>query len=901
MKKNKSIFRCLILLLLFVMNEALMAQESAIYAGGPVYYHRDYAIDELRNSGFTTVIVWTIHIQANGDLTFNGEFPLVENGVYVGDQLYPNFPDDIAMLKTAPTSITRVEFGLSAAGSGTFAAVQDFYNSEGFGPGTTLYENFSALKNAIPDIDAFNNDDESTYHVASAVAFTKMLAELGFKNAIVPYTNSGFWSALVSQVNADYPGNIDRNYLQCYAGGSGNNPCSPSWDFGIPVYPGMWGGPGHSSTASVENQMNSWQNNCGITGGFMWIYDDFDNSPNVAAYAAAINNALAPAGAPGNASAPNPPNGTTDVNTGTTLTWTAGSGAASHDVYFGTDPALGPSDFQGNQPTTSFVPGMLNVNTTYYWRVDEVNLAGTTTGAVWSFTTAATIAIDHTDPVGTGTITARAAIHAGEGADRAFDNLYTNGTQNTDWSKWLDNGGVPGAADPSWIQIQLPASVIVDQLVMISGNDEPGRDPEDFNIQGSNDGISWTTLGNWSGETWASRFQQREFSFTNTEYYTHYRINITKNNNNINMTQICEIQLLGPQGTANDNPPGVASSPNPADGAVNTDLSLSLNWTAGSGATSHDVYFGTSANPPFVGNQGGTSYSTGVISPNTTYYWRIDEVNAHGTTTGAVWSFTTGSGSECTDCIDFNAVTIASYSNQDANGTYYIEDGGATAHLVNNTWKRTTQTYTITANTVVEFEFMSTAQGEIHGIGFDENNSLSSNRIFKVHGTQNWGIGTYDNYSTIGNYTTYTIPVGSFYTGNAMYLILVNDNDSGSGNNSYFRNIRIYEDTGAKMIAANAVQTILDEPDDEPMEVSGTPLAVYPNPFTDHITLRLPVDHEFTRIRMFDSSGRLVLDRRIKPGTEVLNSDKLQNAGKGIYLLRLENEEHTLTYKLLKK
>jgi hypothetical protein len=68
------------------------------------------------------------------------------------------------------------------------------------------------------------------------------------------------------------------------------------------------------------------------------------------------------------------------------LTWTAGDGATSHDVYFGTES---PGTLQGNQAGTTFDPGTLANATTYYWRIDEKNAGGTTTGDVWSFTTPA--------------------------------------------------------------------------------------------------------------------------------------------------------------------------------------------------------------------------------------------------------------------------------------------------------------------------------------------------------------------------------------------------------------------------------------------------------------------------------------------------------------------------------
>ena len=153
-------------------------------------------------------------------------------------------------------------------------------------------------------------------------------------------------------------------------------------------------------------------------------------------------------------------------------------------------------------------------------------------------------------------------------------------------------------------------------------------------------------------------------------------------------------------------------------------------------------------------------------------------------------------GGACTGCIDWTVTGTVSYSNQDASGNVTVQDAGATLFLQQNTWRRTTQTFTVTADTVIEFEFQSTSQGEIHGIGLDEDNSLSSNRIFKVHGTQNWGITDFDNYSGSG-FTTYQIPVGQYYTGSSMFLVLVNDKDSGAlTNNSSFRNVRIFEDTG---------------------------------------------------------------------------------------------------------
>ncbi len=87
--------------------------------------------------------------------------------------------------------------------------------------------------------------------------------------------------------------------------------------------------------------------------------------------------------------------------------------------------------------------------------------------------------------------------------------------------------------------------------------------------------------------------------------------------------------------------PSPASKPNPADGAMGVNTTVDLSWTAGDYATSHDVYFGTSSPPPFIGNQSSTIFDPGTMAYSTRYYWRIDEIGAAGKTNGLVWSFIT--------------------------------------------------------------------------------------------------------------------------------------------------------------------------------------------------------------------------------------------------------------------
>ncbi len=99
-----------------------------------------------------------------------------------------------------------------------------------------------------------------------------------------------------------------------------------------------------------------------------------------------------------------------------------------------------------------------------------------------------------------------------------------------------------------------------------------------------------------------------------------------------------EVELLYVEGINQ-----MASNPNPADGASRVSINSDLTWTAGNQAETHDVYFGTTNPPAFVGNQTGTTFEPNTLNHSTTYYWRIDEKIGVDTTMGNVWSFTTWS------------------------------------------------------------------------------------------------------------------------------------------------------------------------------------------------------------------------------------------------------------------
>ena len=257
----------LLLILVFSGVSKTIAQSTGVYVGGHIRRERPGTIEKLRNSGFTYVILFNINVEPDGTLTTDGE-TVCKDGKYVFGNTQPNYVSDIKKLKQAPTTISRIEICIGGWGNKSFSRIKELINSHGVGSGTILYKNFKALKNAIPEIDAVNNDDEHCYDVATAVKFHQMMYKLGYKTTIAPYTNRSFWENLVSQLGD----RCDRVLIQCYDGGAGNNPSD--WHFGNrAVHAGRMNYQEGGVDACVA-QMESWKKNNGVSGGFIWLYND---------------------------------------------------------------------------------------------------------------------------------------------------------------------------------------------------------------------------------------------------------------------------------------------------------------------------------------------------------------------------------------------------------------------------------------------------------------------------------------------------------------------------------------------------------------------------------------------------------------------------------------------------
>ena len=291
---------------------------------------------------------------------------------------------------------------------------------------------------------------------------------------------------------------------------------------------------------------------------------------------------------------PTPPNGAFYKDRWVSLGWFPGDTAASHDVYFGTDfddvsNGTGQT-FQGNQTTLHFVVGFpgnplpdgLVPGTTYYWRIDEVEADGETkhTGEVWSFWLPPSTAYDPNPPDGAEFVgPSNVILSWTRGFDAKLHTVYF-GDNFDDVNNAIGGPPMgPASYDPGPLEREKVYYWRVDEFDVVTTH---------------------------KGDIW---------SFTT---------------------------------------PGAVGRPQPAYGAADVQMNVTLHWIPSDSATSHQLYFGV--DKQFVRHADTTSleykgamalgtenFDSGLLEPETAYYWRVDEVDGQGNISiGPLWSFTTG-------------------------------------------------------------------------------------------------------------------------------------------------------------------------------------------------------------------------------------------------------------------
>ncbi len=263
---------------------------------------------------------------------------------------------------------------------------------------------------------------------------------------------------------------------------------------------------------------------------------------------------------------------------------------------------------------------------------------------------------------------------------------------------------------------------------------------------------------------------------------------------------------------------------------------------------------------------------------------------------------TGGGGSGTCVSIDFKNYSIASYGAGQDIGTFQLLNNGTELRIQNNAWKALTLNYNVVANTMLEFEFGSTVEGEVHGIGFDTDDNISANRTFKLHGFQSWGILNYDTYPGDKTWRKFVIPVGQLYTGAFNRLFFVADNDTGSNTgDSFFRNIKIYNGTSCQAIVGDETAEFQLETTDDHSLTLGQNINVYPNPTRDQatVTFRCKEEGEAT-LRIFNLVGQEISAQPITI-FEGDNSERINvtDLPPGTYLVRIDTRVNQLISKFI--
>jgi hypothetical protein len=253
----------LVLLQLLISPSPVSAATAMIFCNGNLGSASGLTSSQISGfqaSGFTTMVLFAMSVSTNGSFTYGGQ-TICSNGVYVGPS---NWGSLLSQCLTAPSSVTRIEMCLGGAGDTSWANIKNLIAANGTNSSTVLYQNLSALKNAL-GINAIDSDDESTYDSGSAISFGLMCGALGLKMTLCPYTDTSYWTAVKSGLGSE----VDYIYLQCYSGGAGNDPSSWASSMGVPVsqiVPGYWD---YERNATFLTNMMTWAGE-GCTGGFLW-------------------------------------------------------------------------------------------------------------------------------------------------------------------------------------------------------------------------------------------------------------------------------------------------------------------------------------------------------------------------------------------------------------------------------------------------------------------------------------------------------------------------------------------------------------------------------------------------------------------------------------------------------
>jgi len=386
--------------------------------------------------------------------------------------------------------------------------------------------------------------------------------------------------------------------------------------------------------------------------------------------------------APNQPSSPTPANGSAHVDVNADLSWTCtdpDGDPLTYDIYFGTNS--NPPLIQSNQSSTSYDPGTMNNNTTYYWKIVAWdNWGASTSGPIWHFSTNYAPNPPGTPSPSNGSTNIDINANLGwtctdpDGDPLTYDvyfgtssnppllqgnwpsTSYDLGTMNYGtlyyWRIVAKDDYGASTSGPIWHfttnYVPNPPSdpnpANGSTNIDINANlgwtcTDPDADPLTYDVYFGTNSNPPLIQSNWP----STSYDPGTMNYS-TLYY--WRIVAKDDQGASTSGSIWYFTTT----SAPNSPPNPPSDPNPANGSTNIVINANLSWNCSDpngDPLTYDIYFGTNSNPPLVqSNQSSTSYDPGTMNYSTLYYWRIVAWDNQGaSTSGPIWHFTTKSNS----------------------------------------------------------------------------------------------------------------------------------------------------------------------------------------------------------------------------------------------------------------
>ena len=215
-----------------------------------------------------------------------------------------------------------------------------------------------------------------------------------------------------------------------------------------------------------------------------------------------------------------------------TINWAGSINSNSFKIYLGTD--RNDLDLLDEVQGYNYSLTNLNLDETYYWKIEAINNAGSVSSETLEFKTRLQSSISTNRITGNGgTITAQYPGNVTKGEDETKLIDLNTGTKYFIGQKIL------------WLKYESTVPAIVEAYKIASANALPERDPKAWQLEGSVNGLDWFIIDSRSDETFTARYQEKEYIVGNTHTACKFfRLSIIQNNGAA-QTQLSEWNLYG--------------------------------------------------------------------------------------------------------------------------------------------------------------------------------------------------------------------------------------------------------------------------------------------------------------------------------------------------------------------